>query len=264
MKKRYVIMPALQMPHESKIVLAAIIRFIEAYQPDEVIQLGSLACAKCAEICSGRQPPASAREGIHSPIKVDKYVTEKYLTPLRSVFSGHVRINSLDIRTISATVHNGHQSNARSSKWTETRHNNTAETDYDIGKLPAKYPLAPRWVALTMKGRPTSEIPGRESWDIAKHLGISVLTGNTMHLAKATHTVRRDDRTIRSVTGVEVGHCLDLTDPANRQFRVRHAHGFVVVETNGNSVNIECIPTSPKMLARSIPIGQLSFPLQNT
>lgn len=228
--KTLLVLPDLRMPSEDRKALTAVIRFIGEFQPDDVIQVG--------ELVNFSVP--SPREARLASVRAD-YVKRQLLEPLRHVYDGPVHILA-----------------GKSASAGESALERLLDFDgFGVGGLAAVHEFAPRWVMARgpLRGISVSPIAGNTALNAAKKLGMSVLLGHTNRLGLGSHTVRRNGKAVRTLTGVEIGN---LVNVGNARTPVGHSHhGFTLVRIDGTRVQ----PKIVRILARQFAVDGVVYRL---
>lgn len=228
------VLPDLQMPFEDRTALAAVIRFVGEFQPDEVVQIGDLARFPRP----GRRNKDNRGVCVGSARSAADYVREQFLEPLRHAYSGPVGV-------IEGNHDAGLRTLADADEFTIER-----LVDFDgfgVTKLADVHQFAPSWVMTYgyVGGLRVSPIAGNTALNAAKIMGVSVIMGHTRRLGMGSRSVVINGQIIRTLTGVEVGNLMNMkaaghptTGAGNWQ------QGFAVVRVDGTHVQPQIVRIS--------------------
>ncbi|WP_018687025.1 metallophosphoesterase [Actinokineospora enzanensis] len=207
MTKRYVIISDTQMPYEDPRALKAVLRFIGDYQPDEVVQIGDLMDFPQPS----RWSKDTAAEFQGSVFEDADYAKRRFFAPLREIYSGPVGVieGNHDLRP-RAYLAKYAPALAESGAF-----NLDVMLDFDgfgITLLPDFHAFTPGWVMTHghLGGIGLSAIAGNTALNAAKKFGHSVIMGHTHRMGIGSHTVGYGGDTSSTVTGMEVGHLMDM------------------------------------------------------
>jgi predicted phosphodiesterase len=246
---RIVIISDCQMPYEHRKAVQAIIRFIGEYQPDEVIHIGDLMDYPQPS----RWNKDTRREYVGSVQEDSEYAKRKFLEPLRSVYDGPVGVHegNHDLRP---RAYLDEYAPALSGVGDKPFHFETL-LDFDgfgVTRLPDFNKIAPGWI--TTHGHlgkiSLSRIAGNTALNAAKNFQTSVIMGHTHRMGKLSHTFGYGGEITRMVTGVEVGHLMDLRQASEQYLKRGTANwqlGFAVAKVNGRNVQVDTIPIVNRM-----------------
>lgn len=241
MTKRIVIIPDTQLPFTDWKALAAVIRFIEDTQPDEVIHIGDLMDYPTPS----RWSKGSAEEFSKVLKAHNETAKRRFLEPLREVYEGPVGIHE-----------GNHDLRARAylSKYAPA----LAEfadafsieqlLDFDgfgIEMLPDFYDVAPGW--LTTHGHlgkiSLSQIAGNTALNAAKKFGKSVVMGHTHRAGVLSYTFGYGGTAVKLVTGMEVGNLMNMRQAAYLQNATGNWQTtFGLLTVDGQHVKPEVVP----------------------
>lgn len=238
--KRIVILPDTQLPYDDRRALRAVIKFVGDYQPDEVIHIG--------DVMDFPQPSRwnkdTAGEFQGSVFKDCEDAKKRFFAPLREVYQGPV------------LVHEGnHDERPRTylAKYAPALAESNAFNidkllDFDgfgVTLLGDFYKVAPGWLTTHgHKGQITlSRVGGGTALGAANKFGKSVAIGHTHRLAVKSTSNGYAGRVSRQVTGLEVGHLMDMKKAhylkggtANWQ------QGLAILTVEGTHVKPEIVP----------------------
>jgi predicted phosphodiesterase len=237
MSKRIVILPDTQIPYHCPRGLAAVIKFIGDFKPDEVIHIG--------DVMDYPQPSrwnkGTAGEFEGSVFKDSEVAKQKLFAPLRAVYDGPLG------------VHEGnHDERPRTylSKYAPALAESGAfdiETllDFDgfgVKKLPDFNKVAPGW--LTTHGHKggisLSRFAGHTALGAAVKFTKSVVMGHTHRIGLLAHSSGYDGRVTRTVHGFEVGNLMDMKQAHYLKGAAGNwQHGFGILTVNGQHVSPE-------------------------
>jgi hypothetical protein len=205
MNRRYVVLSEIRVPHEDWRAIQSVTRFVSDSQPDEVVILGGLMDVEAA----GLEPEGTA-----------EYLVRAVIESLRESFDGRLVVldpehNAIDLGVPGVTW---------CSDW---------------------YEVVPGWVMTHGQSDcvQISSIPGNTALNIAKRIGRSTIVGRTCRLGKASYSVGYGGRSVRTLTGVEVGHLMNSKAVRYREERSgqRWQQGFALVEASDHEVSVKPI-----------------------
>jgi predicted phosphodiesterase len=240
MTKRIVVVSDTQMPYESRKAVKAVIRFIGEYKPYEVIHIGDL--LDLPQPSRWNKGTAGEFEG--SVFADSDHAKRNFLEPLRKVYDGPVG------------VHEGnHDERARTylSKYAPALAESGAfniETLLDfngfgVTLLPTFYKVAPGWITTHghKGGISLSGIAGNTALNAAKKFQTSVVIGHTHRMGIGSHTFGFGGDVVRGVTGMEVGHLMDMRLAQYlKQATGNWQMGFGLLTVDGQHVKPEVVP----------------------
>lgn len=239
MSKTYVVISDTQMPYEHRPSVAAVLRFIGDYQPDEVVQIGDLVDFPQPS----RWSKDSAAEFQGSVFEDAEYAKVRFFEPLRAVYDGPVGV-----------LEGNHDERPRKylSKYAPALAASRAfhmdeMLDFDgfgVKWLPDFYEFAPDWVMTHgHKGgiRLTQEA-GKTALNAAIRFGSSVIMGHTHRLGALPKTFGYDAK-LRTLWGVEVGNLMDMKQAQYLNGATANwQQGFAIVRVDQDHVNAQTIP----------------------
>ena len=237
MSKRIVILPDTQIPYHDQRALAAVIKFVGEFKPDEVIHIG--------DVMDYPQPSrwnkGTAGEFEGSVFKDSELAKQKLFAPLRAVYDGPIG------------VHEGnHDERPRTylAKYAPALAESGAfdiETllDFDgfgVKKLPDFNKVAPGW--LTTHGHKggisLSRFAGHTALGAAVKFTKSVVMGHTHRIGLLAHSSGYGGRVTRTVHGFEVGNLMDMKQAHYLKGAAGNwQHGFGILTVNGQHVSPE-------------------------
>lgn len=240
MTKRIVIVPDLQIPFHDRKALKALIGFIGATQPDQVVMIG--------DVLDFPQPSRwnkDTRGEFEGSIYKDVEVAKRQLfEPLRVVYEGPV------------LCHEGNH-DERPRVYLEKHSPALSGSDafslevlcdfdgFGITLAPPFFDIAPGWVSTHghLGGIRLSQEAGKTALNAAKRFGKSVVMGHTHRLGLQPHTYGYDGKVSRVLWGFEVGNLMDMRlagylkgGTANWQ------QGFGILEVDGNHTKATPVP----------------------
>ena len=237
--RRIVVIPDTQIPFTDWKALNALVRYIGATKPDQVIHIGDI-----LDLPGPSRWSKGAAEEFHSNMWSDiEQAKKKFLEPLRQVYDGPIGFHT-----------GNHDSRASEylHKWAPAlgpsevfEINNLLDYDgYGIEKLPDFYDIAPGWVSTHghRGGIKLSPLAGNTARNAAVKFGKSLIMGHT-HRAGITHHTFGYNGQQKTLTGVEVGNMMNM-----RQAQyLKGATGnwqtaFVELHVDGNYVHPDLIP----------------------
>jgi metallophosphoesterase superfamily enzyme len=228
------------MPYEDRRPLAAVIRFVGDYQPDEVVQIGDL--VDYPQPSRWNKDTRGEFEG--SVFADSEYAQKKFFAPLRGVYDGPVGI-----------IEGNHDERPRVylAKYAPALAESDAFNfekllDFDgfgITKLPEFYRFAPGWLMTHghRGGIRLNQNAGMTALNAAKRFGESIIMGHTHRLAKVSFTYGYDGDS-RTLTGVEVGHLMNPKLASQQYLKSGTANwqqGFAIAEVSGRHVKVDPI-----------------------
>jgi predicted phosphodiesterase len=238
--RRIVIISDTQMPFEDRKALAAVVRFVSDYQPDEVVQIGDL-----VDFPQPSRWNKDTRGEFEGSVFADaEYVKKKFLQPLRNVFGGPVGV-----------IEGNHDERPR--VYLEKYAPALAESrafDFDVlldfdafgvTKLPEFHRFAPGWLMTHghRGGIRLTQNAGMTALGAAKKFGESVIMGHTHRLGKVSFTYGYDGDS-KTLTGVEVGHLMNPKLASQQYLKSGTANwqqGFAVATVDGRHVKVDPI-----------------------
>lgn len=244
MTTRTVVVSDVQAPFQDRKAVRAVIQYIGDTQPDQVIQIGDL--LDLPQPSRWNKGTAGEFEG--SVFKDSEGVKRDFLQPLRDVYDGPIKIHE-----------GNHDLRARHylAKYAPALAESGAfnmETllDFDgfgVELLPDFYQVAPGW--LTTHGHmgkiSLSQIAGSTALNAAKKFHQSVVMGHTHRLAVVSHSFGYAGTIVRTVTGMEVGHLMDMKKAAYlNNSTANWQMGFGLLTVDGNHVKAEAIPITAR------------------
>ncbi|MFC0547074.1 metallophosphoesterase [Kutzneria chonburiensis] len=239
MRRTYVVISDTQIPYQDQRALAGVIRFIGSYQPDEVVQIGDL-----ADFPQPSQWSKDSRGEYEGSIFRDaETVKEKFLKPLRAVYSGQVGVieGNHDLRPRQYLKRYAPALEGSPAFELENLFDFKA---FDVAKLPDFYEFSPGWLMCHghLARFNISPIAGNTALNGAKKIGKSVVMGHTHRLGKGSHSVGYDGKITSTLTGVEVGHLMDMKAAGYLKRGVGDWQmGFGVIHVDGHHVQAEVI-----------------------
>lgn len=205
MTKNVLILPDTHFPDTDTKLWKAILRIVEAEQPDEIIHIGDLMDYPQPS----RWTKGSKAEFEGSVFRDSERAVRDYLEPLREVYAGPIK------------VHEGNH-DLRPRVYLEKYAPALAESrafhfetllEFDrlgIEKLPNFYDVAPGWITTHghMGGIRLNQNAGMTALNAARRAGKSVVMGHTHRAGICSATTGLEGRT-NTLTGIEVGHIMD-------------------------------------------------------
>ncbi|MEN4446422.1 hypothetical protein [Mycobacterium sp. SM3041] len=121
-------------------------------------------------------------------------------------------------------------------------HGGHFEVRHRVTKLPAFHDIAPGWISTgTDTENEGGQVPGNTALRSARWHGKSVVMGHTHRLGIVSETHGYGGTITRTLTGIEVGHLVDLkTAPTADRIRQQ---GCDVLTVEGQHVRTEPVPT---------------------
>lgn len=232
------------MPYEDRRALRAVIRFIGEYAPDRVIQIGDLADFPQPS----RWSKGSAAEFEGSVFRDAEHIKRTFLKPLRDVYAGPIGVHegNHDLRP---RVYLARYAPALAESGAFDMDVLLDLKAFDVELLPDFHPVAPGWVTTHghLGGITLSRIAGNTALNGAKKTGVSLVMGHTHRQGIGSHTTGYGGRVSRTLTGVEVGHLMDMRqaqylDGATANWQA----GFAVLHIDGEHVHPELVPITKR------------------
>jgi predicted phosphodiesterase len=230
-----------QMPYENRPALAAMIRFIGEYQPDQVIHIGDLMDYPTPS----RWSKGSAEEFAQMMVRHNEYAKTRLLAPLRDVYDGPIKVHegNHDLRPRSYLA----QYAPALGEYASDFHIKSL-LDFDgfgIDLLPDFNPVAPGW--LTTHGHvgkiSLSRNAGSTASNGALKFGKSVVMGHTHRMGIVPVTRGYAGIESQILWGVEVGH---LMDQKKAQYLAgatgNWQTGFAILHTENTHTKPELVP----------------------
>jgi predicted phosphodiesterase len=242
--KSYVIISDTQVPFEDKKAMAAVIKFIGEYQPDEVIHIG--------DVVDFTQPSRWTKgtkdEFEGSVFKDSEYAIRNLIQPLRKVYGGDIGF-----------LEGNHDLRPREylAKYAPAlRESHAFDMDvlleydnYEIRKLPSFYNFAPGWIATHghLGGIRLTQIAGNTALNAAKKLGASVVMGHTHRLGIGSYSVGYGGTVSTTFTGMEVGNLMDMRQAGYLKGAAGNwQQGFGLIHVDGKHVQATPVRISGK------------------
>ncbi|RJQ79942.1 hypothetical protein D5S17_09215 [Pseudonocardiaceae bacterium YIM PH 21723] len=238
--KTYVVVSDTQIPYHDRKATAAVIRFIGAYQPDHVVQIGDL--MDYPQPSRWSKDTRAEFEG--SIFEDSELAKQKFLAPLREVFSGPVGV-----------IEGNHDSRPRDylAKYAPALAESHAFDlpvlldfqRFEVELLPDFYRFADGWVMCHghKGGISLARTAGSTALNAARKFGVSVICGHTHRLGQVHHTTGYDARITSQLTGVEVGHLMDMSLAGYlKRATANWQSGFALVHVTGEHVHVQTIP----------------------
>ena len=239
MTETIVVIPDTHYPAHDKRALKAVIEFIGAIQPDQVIHIGDL-----MDFPQPSRWTKDTRAEFEGSVYEDaQKCFDGFLKPLRDVYDGHIG------------VHEGNH-DERTHVYMEKYAPALSRTnmfDFDqlcrfgelgIEKLPPFYDVAPGWVTTHghRGGIRLNQNGGMTALNGARRIGKSIVMGHTHRQGKSSFTTGLAGKA-ETITGVEVGHLMDQTQAGYLKGGTGNwQQGFAVLEIDGRHVNPRTIP----------------------
>ena len=205
--KSIVILSDCQLPYEDKRAVAAVIRFIAEYNPDEIVHIG--------DVMDYPQPSrwtkGTAGEFEGSVFRDSQYAKDNFLDPLRNAYDGPIGFleGNHDLR---ARVYLARYAPALAESGAFNFESLLDFKSYNIKKLPEFYKFAPNWIMTHghLGGLSISRIGANTALNAAKKLGVSVIMGHTHRLGISSESKGFDGQVIQTLTGMEVGNLMNM------------------------------------------------------
>jgi predicted phosphodiesterase len=241
--QRIVILPDTQLPFESRRELRAVLSFIGETQPDQVIHIGDVMDYPTPS----RWSKGSAEEFSKVLKKHNEHAKRNLLGPLREVYDGWVGFHegNHDLR---ARAYLSRYAPALAEF--EDAFSIKELLDFDgfgIEMLPDFHDVAPGWITTHghMGKMSLSQIAGCTALNAAKKFGKSVVCGHTHRAGLLSYTFGYGGKEVKTVTGMEVGHLMNMRDAAylqNATGNWQMAFGMLTVDKT--HVKPEIVPIS--------------------
>ena len=239
--KRIVIIPDLQIPYTTWRELSAVIKFIGATKPEEVVQIGD-----CLDFPGPSRWSKGTAEEFHGNMWKDIETAKKrFFEPLRQVYDGPVGIHE-----------GNHDSRPREylSKYAPALGTSEAFTlptllDFDgfgFTLLPETYKIAPGWVSTHghKQGIKLSPLAGNTARNAAIRFGESVVMGHT-HRGGITHHTFGHSGKSKTLTGFEVGCLMNYKEAGYLKGATPNWQlGIGLLDVDGQHVSPSFVPIS--------------------
>jgi predicted phosphodiesterase len=239
MSKRVLILPDIQAPLEDRRAVAAVIRFLGEYQPDELVQIGDLADFPKPS----RWSKGSAAEFEGNIFEDAEYIKKRILDPIRAVYEGPFKFieGNHDERP---RVHLEQYAPALSGTKAFHIDNMLDFAGYGIEWAPDFYDFAPGWTMTHghRGGIRLTQEAGKTALGAAQKFGKSVIMGHTHRLGAQPKSFGYDGR-VKTLWGVEVGNLMNMR--AAQYLKGGSANwqqGFVLLTVDGSYVQPTTIP----------------------
>jgi len=244
MSKRLAVVSDTQLPFHDRKALKAVINFIGATQPDEVVHIGDL-----VDYPQPSRWNKDKRGEFEGSVYEDSEKTKRdFLKPLRDVYQGPVGV-----------LEGNHD--LRPREYLEKYAPALAGTrafDFDVlldfegfgvSVLPEFYEFATNWIMTHghRGGIGLSRIAGNTALNAAKKMGVSLIMGHTHRLGMGSHTTGYGGNIRHQLTGVEVGNLMDMRQAQYLKGATANwQQGFVVVDVDGRHVRPQLVPIQGK------------------
>jgi metallophosphoesterase superfamily enzyme len=238
--ERIAVVSDTQMPFEDKRAVRSILNFVRDYQPDRVVQIGDL--ADFPQPSRWNKDTAGEFQG--SVFKDAEYIKRNFLGPLRDVYDGPVTVmeGNHDLRP-------KHYLAKYAPALAESR---AFDLDvlldfngFGVELIEDFYDFAPGW---TITHGHVGKIPLRQSAGStalagAQKFGKSLIMGHTHRLGAVSHTRGYGGRVTQVLTGVEVGHLMNMKNAKYLNGATGNwQQGFAVVTVDGAHVTPTLVP----------------------
>lgn len=233
------VMPDIQAPYEDRKFVKALIRFIGEYNPDEVVNIGDL-----ADYPQPSRWSKDTRAEFEGSIYEDSdYIKRNVLEPLRTAYSGPIGVleGNHDLRP---REYLEKYAPALSGATNFNFENLLDFEGFDVTRLPDFYEFTSGWVMTHghLANIRLSQISAQTALNAAKKLGQSVIMGHTHRLGIASHTEGYNAKVTRHLTGVEVGHAMDMRQATYlKKGTPNWQQGFAMVYVSGDVVQVDPI-----------------------
>lgn len=241
MSQRIVVISDTQIPFDDRKALAAVVRFIRDYQPDEVLHIGDL-----MDYPSPSRWTKGTSEEFAQRIKPDSEQCKKrFLGPLRDVYDGPVGVleGNHDERPFEY-LHK--YAPALAEYAADFKFENLLDFDgFGVVVRPEFYKVAPGWIATHghRGGIRLSQNAGDTAANAAKRFNSSVVMGHTHRLGLKPETRGYGGNVNATLWGMEVGNLMNMKlatylkgGTANWQ------QGFGLLTVEGQHVKPEIVP----------------------
>ncbi len=240
MTKRIVVLSDTQIPYHSRKALKAVIAFIKDYKPDELIHIGDL--LDLPQPSRWNKGTAGEFEG--SVFADSETAKRVLLEPIRAVYDGPFKIHegNHDER---ARTYLAKYAPALAESGAFNMENLLDFNSFGAELLPTFYKVAPGWITTHghLGGISLSRIAGNTALNAAKKFQASVVIGHTHRMGIASHTFGFGGDIVRSVTGMEVGHLMDMKMAQYLKGATGNWQmGFGLLTVEGQHVKPEMVP----------------------
>ena len=241
MSKRIVIISDTQIPFDDRRAVAAVVRFIGDYNPDEVIHIGDL-----MDYPSPSRWTKGTAEEFSQRIKPDsEQAKRRFLGPLREVYDGPVGIHegNHDERP---REYLAKFAPALAEYVDDFRFESLCDFDgFGVTVLPEFYKVAPDWITTHghRGGIRLTQKAGDTALNAAIKFNTSVIMGHTHRLGLKPESRGYGGTVMKQIWGMEVGNLMNMrlagylkSGTANWQ------QGFALLTVEGNHVKPEIVP----------------------
>lgn len=238
MTKTIVVISDTQHPYEDRKATQAVIDFIGAYQPDEVVHIGDLADFPQPS----RWSKDTAAEFQGSVFEDAEYIKRKFFTPLREVYSGPLGV-----------IEGNHDERPRvylakyAPALAESRafHMDTmlGFDEFGVVWLPEFYEVAPGWIATHghRGGIRLTQDAGKTALNAAVRFGKSVVMGHTHRLGLVGKSSGYAGN-VSTLWGLEVGNLMNMKMAQYLKGATANwQQGFGIIKVDGDHVRAEAV-----------------------
>lgn len=239
--------PDSKMYYEDRKAVAAVIRFIKEYQPDEVIHIGDVVDYPTPS----RWNKGTASEFSDAVQRDSEHTVKNLIAPLREAYDGPIGMleGNHDLRPREYLTQYAPALGWASSQF--SFENLLQFEEYEIRKLPEFYDFAPGWVA-THGHRGGIRINstgagGATALAGAKKMGKSVVMGHTHRLGVGSFSMGYNNQTTQLLTGFEVGNLMNMKAAGYLKGGAGNwLQGFGLLHVNGKHVQATPVPITGK------------------
>jgi predicted phosphodiesterase len=237
--RRLVVISDTQIPYHNRKQVAALVRYIGATQPDEVIHIGDL-----MDYPQPARWSKDSRAEFEGSILKDSDAGNRFLGSLRDVYPRpiHVHEGNHDLRP-----------RAYLAKYAPALADSDAFTlpvlldfaDFGVALAPDFYEFTPGWVSTHGHlGFSLSRYAGGTAINAAKRIGKSVVMGHTHRAGIVSESTGYAGR-VKTLTGVEVGNLMDMSQAHYLKYGAGNwQSAFGLIEIDGRKVTPHIIPVS--------------------
>jgi hypothetical protein len=242
--KRVVFTSDLQIPFHNPRQVAAHVRFIGDYQPDQVVNIGDL-----TDYPQPSRWTKDSRGEFEGSIWVDSEKTKRtYFEPLRKVYDGPIglHIGNHDSRPLDYQRRYAPALDSATKEDNPFYYGNLVDfKNFGVEDLGGHYDIAPGWMSTHGHlGLPLRQVAGGTAIAGARKYGVSVVCGHTHRMGIVNETSGKG-RHEKTITGFEVGNMMDMSKAGYIQAKAGMANwqsGFGVLYVNGKTVTPVAVP----------------------
>lgn len=232
--------PDVQVPYHNSNQVRAINRFLQYWEPDEVVIIGDF--MDYPQPSTWSKASAAEYEG---SIYTDSEIGKRILADMRVGYAGPIKFieGNHDCRP---RVYLAKYAPALAESEAFSIRSLLSFDSHGVELAPEFYAFAPGWVATHGHlGIALSNIAGRTALGAAKRVGQSVVMGHTHRLGQMPDTTGRAGD-FKTLWGVEVGHVMDMrpgkVPPYMKGGFANWQAGFALAYILGESIHTQIVP----------------------